>query len=502
MLPTLTLALALVAQGDAAKAKADAIAPFVGEEVAAVLHADLAAIDFERDVRALIGPLADERGMPEQLAAGAKVVADLKQAGAGDAYVLIDPLDLPGIPLIVMPAARNPNALRDAVAALLSQPGLPVSIEVVRGAVVAGSPQGLQRVRQPLPARPGLAEAFAATGDAPIRAVLLPSDAQRRALEEALPELPAEIGGGPIAPFSEGLKWAVATLRVQPKPEFHAVVQADNAESAKQIHDIAARALDAIKQEMSRSPDRAGAFASILAAFEPRLEGDRIVIDIGADKAVALIAGPIQAARQAARRSQGMNNLKQIGLALHNYHDSHGAFPPADSKTKDGKPGLSWRVHILPFIEQQPLYQEFHLDEPWDSEHNKALIEKMPRTYADPQSAVGGEGKTVYLAPRGKQTIFPGAEGTRLQDVRDGTSNTIAVVQANDEHAVTWTRPDDWEVGDMPTLDALTGLYPNGFNALFGDGSVKFLKDTIDLMLFKALLTRNGGEVIAFDQID
>jgi prepilin-type processing-associated H-X9-DG protein len=502
MLPSLTLALLLLpAQADTTKAKVDALAPFVGEEVAAILHADLAAIDVERDVKALLGRLADDRGIQEGLPMMAQTLDALRKAGAGDAYVLVDPLELPGIPTIVMPAARDPNALREALAGLLAKAGPPVSVEVLRGAVVAGSPDSLQRLRRPLPARKGLAEALAAAGDAPLAAILLPSDAQRRALEEAVPEIPRELGGGSIAPFSEGLKWAVATVRARPTAEFRMLAQAADAKSAEQMHATINRVLDAIPKQVppGSAPE---ALTQMLARFRPDLKGDQLVLQVDAEKAMTLIAEPVNAARQAARRAQGTNNLKQVGLALHNYHDVHGSFPPAYLKTRDGKPGLSWRVAILPFIEQQALYDQFHLDEPWDSAHNKALIEKMPRIYADPQSAVAGEGKTVYLAPRGEATILRGAEGLKIQEITDGTSNTIMVAQGNDESAVIWTKPDDWELGDMPTLDPLTGLYPNGFNALFADGSVKFLKDTLNLDIFRALLTRNGGEVIAFDAFD
>ena len=127
---------------------------------------------------------------------------------------------------------------------------------------------------------------------------------------------------------------------------------------------------------------------------------------------VALLLPAVQAAREAARRSQSMNNLKQIALAMHNYHDTFTAFPPAYSVDKDGKPLLSWRVHILPVSSSStPLYQEFHLDEPWDSDHNKKLIARMPQIYRSPNS-MAEPGKTVYLGNAGKDGVFvPPTEG-------------------------------------------------------------------------------------------
>ena len=162
-----------------------------------------------------------------------------------------------------------------------------------------------------------------------------------------------------------------------------------------------------------------------------------------------------KSAREAARRAQSMNNLKQIGLAMHNYHDARRPFPPAFKADKDGKPLLSWRVLILPYLEEDELYQQFHLDEPWDSEHNKKLIDKMPDVYKSPNSSLAGEGKTNYLTVRGEKTIFSGGKGARIADIADGTSNTIMVVEAADEKAVPWTKPDDFEYDENNPLKGL-----------------------------------------------
>ena len=147
--------------------------------------------------------------------------------------------------------------------------------------------------------------------------------------------------------------------------------------------------------------------------------------------------------RAAAGRAKDQNNLKQIGLALHNYHDTYGGFPPAALVDKRGKPMLSWRVMILPFIEQDQLYKEFKLDEPWDSEHNKKLLEKhpMPPVYALPGVAKDGEKMTHYQAFVGNGAAFDPIQTSKLQSITDGTSNTILVATA--AKGVPWTKPDD-----------------------------------------------------------
>jgi hypothetical protein len=198
----------------------------------------------------------------------------------------------------------------------------------------------------------------------------------------------------------------------------------------------------------------------------------------------------------AAEKTQSSNNLKQFALAMHNFHSAYRTFPAAYSTSKDGKPLLSWRVQILPYIEESRLYEEFHLDEPWDSEHNKQLIPRMPKIYAAPGSKAAREFKTNYLVPRGDETIFNKGKKPRIQDITDGTSNTIMIVEASDERAVTWTKPDDYEFDGKQPMAGLVGLRRGGFLAAFADGSVRFLKDTIKGETLKALFTRAGGEVI------
>ena len=212
---------------------------------------------------------------------------------------------------------------------------------------------------------------------------------------------------------------------------------------------------------------------------------------------VALLLPAVQQAREAARRTQAKNNLKQIGLAMHNHHDTYGSFPDQVLADKDGNPGLSWRVKLLPFLGEQALFQEFHLDEPWDSPHNKPLITRMPQCYADPNGDAPHEkGKTRYVILTAEGGLFDTEEEPKIQDIIDGTSNTIMVVEATGDHAVFWTQPEDLEVDPDDMLVGLRGSRVGGFHALFADGSVRFISQNIDLKTLKALITRAGSEVL------
>ena len=197
--------------------------------------------------------------------------------------------------------------------------------------------------------------------------------------------------------------------------------------------------------------------AKALPEFKPQTAGDRVTLALDASQAAALFEVATAPARERAMRGQCTNNGKQIMLALHVYHMQHNSFPPAYNHGKDGKPLLSWRVLILPFLDQKALYEQFHLDEPWDSPHNRTLIARMPDVFKCPagDDALASAGKTRYLAPRGESTVLRGAEPVDIRDITDGTSNTIMAIDAGDEHAVVWTKPDDWQFDPEPGIESI-----------------------------------------------
>jgi prepilin-type processing-associated H-X9-DG protein len=218
---------------------------------------------------------------------------------------------------------------------------------------------------------------------------------------------------------------------------------------------------------------------------------------------IALLLPAVQSAREAARRAQCVNNLKQISLALLNYESANGAFPASAVKDTRGKPLLSWRVQILPYLEQKPLYDKFRQDEPWDSPHNKELLKYMPMVYACPSRGSTVEaGMTHYRAFVGRGTAIATDRGARLADITDGTSNTITVVESR--APVPWTKPDELPFDENLNAPAAPlfgagSMHPGGFNAAFADGSIHFLKLSINPRVLHALITRSGGEVVTSD---
>ena len=198
--------------------------------------------------------------------------------------------------------------------------------------------------------------------------------------------------------------------------------------------------------------------------------------------------------REAAVRAQCVNNLKQIDLALMNYESAQGAFPPRVHRDRQGRPLLSWRVLILPYLEQSDLFSRFHLDEPWDSPHNRTLIDRIPSTYICPSQAEWTRNQTLYQVLDGSGAFLDTSAPTRFVQIADGPSNTIAVLEG--PQPVPWTSPQDIPFRVDGPVTGWEAAHLGGFNAAFVDGSVRFQKSTIRESVLKALATRAGGEVI------
>jgi hypothetical protein len=155
---------------------------------------------------------------------------------------------------------------------------------------------------------------------------------------------------------------------------------------------------------------------------------------------------------------------------MHSYADVKGALPPAAVLGQDGKPLLSWRVLLLPYIDQGDLYKEFRLDEPWDSTHNSNLIARMPRSYEPYQGCRYPPHTTFYQVIRGPGTPFE-RPGLKLKDLKTGTSNTFLIVEAAEP--VVWTKPDELDYHPDEPLPRFGGIMRDGsFRVAFADGQV------------------------------
>lgn len=469
------------------------LAPFIDDTTFAVGEIDVKNIDFDTLFSHAAKPkLATLR--PEELA---RQSAEAKQfqAGflrAGGRYIylvfsLTENLLAAPHPLIVVPAEKAET--RDTVAAFLKSIRGP-DVETHSGLVLAGPKQALQAYRQIKPREiPQFAQAFTALGTSPQRLVAVMPTTVRRALEELQPDLPAAIGGGSIKTITRGLAWIGAGLDLSEKFQMQVLIQADNADDAQKLENIALRGTELFLKE-ARLP------AALAAVLRPKRDGSRLDLALDGKTIDATLLMTVGRVREAASRAQSMNNLKQIALAMHNYHDVNKSLPPHASYDKQKKPLLSWRVHILPFVDASDLYKEFKLQEPWESPHNKKLIARMPKTYRSPlASDLVEAGKTTYLVPLGPKLLFNGPKALKIQQITDGTSNTILALDVDESRAVYWTQPDDLRVDPKQPKAGL--VHPGiGILAAYADGSVRVLPEKTTDETFWAFLTATGGEAI------
>jgi len=214
----------------------------------------------------------------------------------------------------------------------------------------------------------------------------------------------------------------------------------------------------------------------------------------------ALMLPAVQAAREAARRAQCLNNMKQISIALLNYESQHGQFPPAYVADKNGKPLYSWRVLILPYMEQSYLHDQFHLDEPWDSPANLPLSQTAMPVFQCPSNAPGDATKTDYVMIVGPDCISDGPSGRTMRDIRDGLSTTIMLAEIADSD-INWAEPRDldaktmsYQINDPSGRPCIGSKHPRMANIALADGSVRSVNNNTDPNTVRQMTTVNDNE--------
>ena len=505
------------------QAQADAIAAFVDEQTIGVAHVDLSRVDLDQLLKqaAELTP-GGERILAPVVEHFRPMAKHLLDSGIKDVYALVSLADLPQPPFLVFltPPGADTTSLERWHGELHVE-----AIERVGKAVFAGSKRALRRVKsQSAAVRPEIARAFTAAGDTAAQVLLLPTADNRRVIEELMPTLPAAVGGGSTEVLTRGAMWAAIGIDLRPELALKLVVQSQDRHAAEALREQWLFVLQLFTHNRHFT-QVAPQLKELSEYLEPTVKDDRLLFSLDVQGPVRgrlaeLLKSSLLAAQATARKERVANNMKQIGLAMFNYHDVHASFPASASYSDDGKPLLSWRVHILPFIEHMPLYKEFHLDEPWDSEHNRKLIERMPEVYRSKNWSPDQPTKTCFVgitsegsvaesrkkpAPGAQQdkpapaTVFQGREGVKIQDITDGTSYTIFVVESDAEHAVIWTKPDDLPFDrEQPTSGF--GVDDAGLiSVLFCDGSWRRLKASLDAETWRRLLLRNDGEPIPRD---
>lgn len=216
--------------------------------------------------------------------------------------------------------------------------------------------------------------------------------------------------------------------------------------------------------------------------------------------ALALLVRAIGSAREAANKATCQSHLKQIGLALQNYLAANGSFPPAYTVDADGKSMHSWRALILPYFEGG-LANSYDFSKPWDSPENRQSLQETPYVYRCASDFDAPPGTTNYLVVVGPNTLWPNDAGRKPDEITDGLSNTIAVVEVTGQD-IPWTKPVDLRFEAISFAinpadgQGISSHHDAGANFLMADGTVRFLHASVDAKLLRSLFTAADGDTV------
>lgn len=210
---------------------------------------------------------------------------------------------------------------------------------------------------------------------------------------------------------------------------------------------------------------------------------------------VLFLLPPVRNVRGPARRAECRRNLEQIMLALHNYSDRYGMFPPAYTADEQGNRLHSWRAIILPFLDHQHTYEKIDFSKAWDDPVNEDARKTSITTYLCPESR--NRYDTSYLAVVTPGSFFLATEGSKISRATDGTSQTLAIVEVADGFSVEWMKPDDADEQLLTKILNKSQLFhQSGIHVALVDGSVHFLPQSTPTKTINALITAAGKDVV------
>jgi len=400
--------------------------------------------------------------------------------------------------------------------------------------------------RRSMTDRPEFLEAHETVRDYPIQVLFAPPKYVKKIFSEIRPELPEPLEKIDLAAMINGLRWKAVGIDPA-KPELLGIVEAETELDAQVMdalgHQFLSRASAELLKYLQRCSEDAEytqkivrnqgpeLLESLLKAYPsvineenlkllengliPKPKGKRFTVKWSEETIntvfaklgpiiVDVIAKNIAVTRYDAQQKQLTHNFKMLGLGMHNYHDTKKCFPPAFTVDENGKPLHSWRVLILPYVEQSALYESIRLDEPWDSEYNRQFHDKMPDVYYNPMYPDSDKNRnTNFCIVVGPDTFGKaGDKGPKLHDLKDGTSsNTVMVIER--KTPVCWMAPIDISqenayLGINKNPEGIGGLCRDGINTLLGDGAAMFIPETVDLETLQNLLDMNAGKSINF----
>jgi len=515
---------AMVLVGSCASAnganRAASLAPYLNDDTFVVAYLDVASadrVDWEALSRLLSGSSNDAPGNVLPLRAVASAIKSLQSGGVETAYAVLGLGDVAHDrgPLVVLTLKPDGNAQAVENKLLALTPAISngryplVAKRHGPSTFLVGTDATVSKYESlAATQRDDLGDSLAKLADdgAALAIVFSPGNDFRRVVRELWPAMPAPLEElhGELADRWLRLEFAAKT---HPQLSAKFVMQASDAKSAQLFAQLVQALPDAannISEIGPRRHDLKRVLGTLIETVPPRIDGSSVVMTLPSDdeqlaKLGRLTGEATDAALESTRRQQRMQQLKRMALAMYNYEDKYKHLPPSAIRDKDGRPLLSWRVAVLPWLEEQKLFDQFHLDEPWDSPHNRALADKMPEIYADPNPRIrslAGKAKTTFVVPTGPGTMFDSKEGITLREVTDGASKTILIVETPPQEAVIWTKPEDWEVDLAHPRQGLERTDRDYVTTAWCDGHVSLVPTDVDPVKLRAAVTRAGGEVV------
>jgi len=534
---TLILCQVALAQSESQRI-AGQIAPLVSENVAMVAHIDLDRLTAAK-IEAFLQPFLTSEYHSEQdnaltraffATARFEAVRDqFLSRGVREVYILSIPALFPANPVIAafpMPEMdeEERQKMAEEVESMNGQHLVRNFMILTPGHSLSEASLGI--LNAPASPRPELLAAFEALEGADARAVIMLPDYARRLLVENFDTLPEPFASLPVPVLVDGMRFVALGFDAD-KEQLDLVIQARNEQAALALRAALENVVDVwldasymnveVRELLHRLQDANVNAADFLKSLLPQPDGNRLTLQINQafmqEQAGKFpIFPPATFILQASHQRVCTTNLRMIVLAFHNYHDIHTRFPAAWTVDEDGNPLHSWRVAILPYIEQSALYQKIRLDEPWDSEYNRQFHALCPPVFQCPRVVAGNPdiqrlGLTTYSIIVGPNAWPEGDQRYTLPMITDGTSNTWAVVER--QQPVNWMDPtaeltqEEAEKGVNRTTTGIAAPHPGPerhfTNVAFFDGSIRNLTENLSLNTVRNLVGRNTGRAVALE---
>jgi hypothetical protein len=231
----------------------------------------------------------------------------------------------------------------------------------------------------------------------------------------------------------------------------------------------------------------------LMESIDLKAAGDQCSMRLSLSKETNMLNRVLSDFGMSSAQQKTMTKMRQVAIAIYNFENNYAYLPPRETRNKKNESLLSWRVFLLPYLNQEELYKEFHLDEAWDSPHNKPLISKIPEVFQSNDLQVK-DGYTQIVLPICKGSLWEGeGKPRRLAEILDGTSNTILLVEGPAEKAVIWTKPEELSLGESTLVEDLAGDRRT-FTVVAADGSSRMLPSNMKDEQLRLLLQHSDEQ--------